>query len=220
MMLYKNTKVKFHSPDSDTDYFDIVAGVPQGDTLAPFLVIICQDYVLRTSIDLMKENGFRLAKRRSRRYPAQIITDADYAIDILANTPVQAESMQHSLEQAADGMGLHVNTDKNEYMYFNQIGDIYTLKGGPQKLVDIYTYLGSNASSTENDINTRLVKAWIAIDKLSVIWKSDLSVKIKAAVVSILLCGCTTWTLTKRMKKELDGNYTGILRSVFYRSWR
>ena len=78
MMLYKNTKVKVHSSDGDTDYFDIVAGVQQGDTLVPYLFIICLDYVLRTSIDLMKENGFKLAKERSRRYPAQTITDADY----------------------------------------------------------------------------------------------------------------------------------------------
>ena len=35
MMFYKNTKVKFRSPDGDTDFFDIVAGVMQGDTLAP-----------------------------------------------------------------------------------------------------------------------------------------------------------------------------------------
>ena len=43
-----------------TDFFDMVAGVLQGDTLAPFLFIICLDYVLRTSIDLIKENGFKL----------------------------------------------------------------------------------------------------------------------------------------------------------------
>ena len=42
-----------------------------------YLFIICLDYVLRTSLDLMKENGFQLAKERSRRYPAQTITDAD-----------------------------------------------------------------------------------------------------------------------------------------------
>ena len=56
MMLYKNTKVKVRSQDGDTDYFDIRAGVLQGDTLNPYLFIICLDYVLRTSIDLMKEN--------------------------------------------------------------------------------------------------------------------------------------------------------------------
>ena len=97
-MLYKNTKVKIRSPDEDTDYFDIVAGVLQGDKLAPHLFIIRLDYVLSTSIDSMKENCFTLAKER-RTYPAQTITDADNADDIviLANTPAQAESRLHSL---------------------------------------------------------------------------------------------------------------------------
>ena len=40
-MLYRNTKVKLRSPDGDTDYFDIVAGVLQGDTWVPYLFIIC-----------------------------------------------------------------------------------------------------------------------------------------------------------------------------------
>ena len=44
-ILYRNTKVKVRSPDGDTEYFDIVAGVLQGDTLAPYLFIICLDYV-------------------------------------------------------------------------------------------------------------------------------------------------------------------------------
>ena len=63
-------KVKVHSPDGDTDYFDIVAGVLQGVTLTPYLFIICPDYMLKTSIDIMKNNGFKLAKERSIRYPA------------------------------------------------------------------------------------------------------------------------------------------------------
>ena len=48
-ILYRNTKVKVRSSDGDTEYFDIVTGVLQGDTLAPYLFIICLDYVLRTS---------------------------------------------------------------------------------------------------------------------------------------------------------------------------
>ena len=86
----------------------------QGDTLAPYLFIICLDYVLRTSIDKIRENGFELTKRRSKRYPAKTITDADYADDLalLANTPNQAETLLHSLERAAAGIGLHVNANK------------------------------------------------------------------------------------------------------------
>ena len=50
MILYKNTKVNVRSPDGHTDYFDIVAGVPQGDTFASYNFIIGLDYVLRTFI--------------------------------------------------------------------------------------------------------------------------------------------------------------------------
>ena len=110
-------------------------------------------------------------------------------------------------------------------MCFNQTGDISTLNDSSLKQVDKFTYLGSCVSSTETDIYMRLAKAWTAIDRLSVIWKSDLIDKMKcnffqAAVVSILLYGCTTWTLTKRIEKKLDGNYTKILSAILNKSWR
>ena len=68
--------------------------------------------------------------------PAHIITDADYAddIELLANTPIQAETLLHSLERAAAGIGLHVNAEKTEDMCFNQKGDISTLNGSSLKL--------------------------------------------------------------------------------------
>ena len=220
MLLNKETKLLWNY--GITKYFDIVAGVLQGDTLAPYLFIICLDYVLRTSIDKIRENGFELTKKRSRRYTAKTITDADYSDDIaiLANLPNQAEILLHSLERAAAGIGLHVNAHKMEYMCYNHTGD-----GTSLKLVDKFTYLGSSVSSIEKDIDTWLTKAWTAIDRISIIWKSDLTDKRKrgffqAAVVSILQYGCTTWTLTKRLEKKLDGNYTRMLRAILNKSWR
>ena len=175
--------------------------------------------MLRTSIDKIRENGFELTKKRSRRYPAKTITDADYADDIAiqANIPDQAETLLHSLERAAAGIGLYVNAHKTEYMCYNQTGDISTLGGNPLKLVDKFTYLGSSVASTEKDFDTRLTKAWTSINRLSII--SDLTYKMKrsffqAAVTSILLYGCPTWTLTKRLEKKLDGNYTRMLRAI------
>ena len=41
----------------------------------------------------------------------------------------------------------------------------------------------------------------------------------QAAVVLILLYGCTTWTLTKRLEKKLDGNYTRMLQVILNKSW-
>ena len=121
------------------------------------------------------------------------------------NEPLQAldyETLLHSLKRAAAGIGLHVNAHKTEFMCFNQKGDISTLDGTFLKVVDKFTYLGSSVSSTEKDIDTRLTKAWTAIDRLSIIWKSNLTDKMKrsffqATIVSILLYGCTTWMLTK-----------------------
>ena len=78
----------------------------------------------------MKDNGFKMAKERSRRYHTQTITDADYVNDI----------------------ALLINT--------------------------------------------------------------------YAQVVSILLYGCTTWTLTKRIEKKLDDNYTIMLRAILNKSWK
>ena len=73
----------------------------------------------------------------------ETMTDRDYADDLalLTNTPAQAKSLLHRLDQ--------------------------------------FTYFGSNISFTESNINICLVKAWNTIDRLLIIWKSDLLDKIK-----------------------------------------
>ena len=133
--------------------------------------------------------------------------------------------MLHSLEWATAGIGLYVNVDKTEYMCFKQRGDISLLNESSLKLVDKFTYIGSSVSSIEVDSNTRLAKPWTAIDRISIIWSSDMTDKIKRCffqgpVVSILLYGCTTWMLTKRMEKKLDSNHTKMLRATLNMSWK
>ena len=149
-------------------------------------------------------NCFELIKKRSRSYPAKTIIDADNTDDIaiLANTPNQAETLLHSLEQAAAGISLHVNTHVNEYTCFNQTGDISTPDGTSLKVVDKFTYLGSSVWSTEKDIDTRLTRAWRAIDKLSIIWKSNLTDKMKQFLPS---SGCVD---TAIWMHYLDANKT------------
>ena len=114
MILYRNTKVKVLSPDGDTEYFDIVAGVLQGDTLTIYLFIICLDYVLRISIDTIKENGFDLTKKRSWRYPTKTINDADYADDIAILAKLKPfciawnEPLQALASMSMQKSGIHV----------------------------------------------------------------------------------------------------------------
>ena len=179
------------------------------------------DYVLRTTINLTKENGFKLAKERSRKYPAQTITDVDYADDkaLLEYSPALAETQQHSLEQAASGIVLHVNADKIIQVFQSKRRHLHTQGWSSETNGQVLL------PQKRRLINTGLGKARTAIDRLSVIWKSDQTDKIKrsffqAAVVSILLYECTTWTLTKRMEKKIDGNYTRMLRAILNKSWR
>ena len=172
---------------------------------------------------LQTMNVSRLNKKhRSKWYPAETMTAADYADDLvlLANTPDQTKSLLHSLKQAAGGIGLNLNANKTEFMCFKQEGAISTLK-----FVDQFTYLGSNISSTESNVNIYIGKSWMAVNRLLIIWKSHISDKIRweffqAVVVSELLYGCTTWMLIKHIEKKLDGNYTRMLHAVLNKSWK
>ena len=81
-VLYTNTKAKVLTTDGETELFDILARVLQGDTLAPFLFILVLDYALRTSLDQNNTLGLLLKKRNGSRNPAQYLTDLDFANDL------------------------------------------------------------------------------------------------------------------------------------------
>jgi len=52
-LLYQNTCAKVLSPDRETDEFDILAGVLQGDTLAPYLFTIVLDFIIIIIIEFL-----------------------------------------------------------------------------------------------------------------------------------------------------------------------
>ena len=96
----------------------------------------------------------------------EAITDANSAYDELhANTPAQAESQVHSLEQAAGDIDCYMDANKTETMCFKQEGANSTQSGNFHKLVYRFTFLGSNISSTESDGNIRLSETWISFVK-------------------------------------------------------
>ena len=168
---------------------------------SPYLFTIWLDDVLRSSIDLMKENSSTLAKIRSKLLLAQTITDADYVDDIalLANKQGLAESLLDSPEKAESVISLHVNEGKTEYMCFNQNKkwDISKLQAGSLKLADKITYLGSSVLSTEIDINMQLATAWT-----SLIWRSDVSDKKNTIFPGNSRVNSTTWMHHMDAKKS------------------
>ena len=229
MIMYQDTHSMVCSPDGDTDFFDISAGVLQGDTLAPYIFIICLDYVLRKALDMNNELGFTLTKQKSKCYPAMKITDAGYADDlaVLADILKDATFLLHSIERTAKEIGFYLNADKTEFICFNQDASerMKSLDGEKIKQVEDFKYLGSYIASTEHDVNIRLGKAWNALNELDKIWKSNLTDKLKrnffrAAVETVLLYGSVSWTLTTHLEKKIDGAYTRMLRTALNRSWK
>ena len=85
---------------------------------------------------------------------------------MLPSTPAKVESVLHNLEQAPRGIGLEVNFYKTVFMYFKQEGATSTLSSHLLKLIDQFTNLGSNISSTESEVIIRVKKALTSIDKL------------------------------------------------------
>ena len=106
--MYDNTKACVQSPDGETDYFEIFIGVRQGNTLAPYLFAIVLDYVMRQVFEGREsELGFHLHRRRSRRHPAVVITDLDFADDLalLTEEIAQAQEVLSRLETGARKVG-------------------------------------------------------------------------------------------------------------------
>ena len=148
------------SPDSNTDFFDIVIGVFQGDTLIPFsihnLTRLCA-----ININEMKKKWFCTKRERSIGYPTETITVRDYEDDLVLfpNATAQAESLLHNLEQAARGIGLYVHSDKTDLISFKQDGATSISKDKSLKLEVQFSHLSNNISSTESKVNIHIRKA-------------------------------------------------------------
>ena len=227
---YENTKARVLSPDGETELFEILAGVLQGDTLAPYLFAITLDYAMREAIGNDENRlGFTIEERKSRRTPATSITDLDFADDIalISDQVQETQELLTRIEKATAKVGLCINVKKTVVMPFHQTDnvEIKTREGVKLKSVEEFKYLGAWMSSSEKDFNTRKAQAWTACHKLHKVWKSKLprSTKIRlfvSTVESVLLYGSETWTITKQMEKKIDGCYTRLLRMALNISWQ
>ena len=215
---YSRTRARVITTDGTTELFDILAGVMQGDTLAPYLFIIVLDYALRRAIRGREEElGFTLVPRKSRRVPPVNIIDLGFADDIALLLYVEEECLK---------IGLHLNTGKTKVLAYNTTDAIvHTRDGTLLKTVSDFKYLGAYVDSSEKDLRTRRGLAWSALHKMKKVWTSGLSTGLKrslflSTIESVLLYGSETWTLTTKAEKSLDGCYTRMLRMALEVSWQ
>ena len=77
-------------------------------------------------------------------------------------------------EEAANEVGLYINPKKTEFMTFGEDGDHKTIANGNIKKVLNFLYLGAWIGTSSSDIKVRKAKAWSALNRMYVIWKSTL----------------------------------------------
>ena len=152
--LHEDTKARVISPDGETEYFEIKAGVLQDNTSALYLFAIVLDYVMRKVYEEREHDlGFELHRRRSKRNAEITITDLDFADDlaILTEEVDQAQEMLIRLESEVEKVGLHCNAKKNELQVYNHDlpVNIRVSSGAQLKVVKNFKHLGAWTESTK-----------------------------------------------------------------------
>ena len=108
---------KVISLDGETELFEILAGVSQGDTLAPYLFVIVFDFVLRMVLEGKEEVlGFQSTRRQSQRTGPETVTDFDFTDDIalLSEGLQQAEQLFQRVEMSVTKNRLKMNASKTK----------------------------------------------------------------------------------------------------------
>ncbi len=145
-------------------------------------------------------------------------------IALLENKISTGSRQLETVANNAKQVGLQINTEKTEYMILNQpkeeLEQQLMLGNTELRRVNDFKYLGANLAYAHADLRVRKGQAWGAFWKLKNIWYAkhiELKLKIniyKVAVLSILLYGAETWTITPFMEREINGFGTNCLRII------
>ncbi len=218
--LYNNSRSAVMVDGNISDPFDISTGVLQGDVLAPFVFIIVVDYLLKRATAEV-ESGVVTHPRRSRRYPAKLLNDLDFADDIalLESTIPRAQAQLSRTASAAEDIGLIISIPKTEYMTSN-CDPLPTLQvyDSPINHVSDFRYLGSMVASSSSDLKRRKALAWTAFWKLEQLWRSPsipITTKVRlfdTTCVTVLLYGCESWVISKDMESKINAFATSCYR--------
>jgi len=239
LQCYKHHKIKIPLPTGDVEY-DVLTGVLQGDTCAPYLFVLLLDCVLDDSIQPLLGyplvptcDAFDLSHiRRPGLRPVQVnpddfLTEMGFADDICLTCTKTSHAQQqlHLIQAKAREVGLEINVGpgKTEYIIVGNAVDssICDIDGRTIEQVSVYKYLGTHPFDPQLCFEQRRRSAWIAIKKLEYVWKAvaDRTVKLHffQSLVSIVFTyGGVTWS--SKMRDIVDTTYTKMLRHCL-RDW-
>ena len=205
-MLYKNTRVKVRSLDGNTGNFDI-ARIYIRPINVYYLLWLGVSNIYRCN-ERKRLQSTKGKKQKALRTAFTGTDDTENSASGKFTHPSQifgTTSRWHRPSCKSRQNRIHVLSWKRTHLHTKML---FSETSGQVPLPQKQRLIN------QKDLNTRPSKAWKCINRLWIKWDSYLSDKIKrslfllffqAAIISILLYGCTTWKLTKRMKKKLDG---------------
>ena len=229
--------------------FGVSSGTKQGCVLAPTLFSIFFSLMLHVAfkdatdgVGIQSRFDRSLCGLKSSHFKAptkvKLFTIRDLLFaDDCALAALSQEALQrlcNCFATAARRFGLTISIKKTEALYQPAPGNMYepptiTIEGKLLNSVDNFKYLGSivsNDASMDAEITARIAKATAAFGRLSKrLWTNNgiqLNTKIgvyKAAVITSLLYGCETWTLTKQQSKRLEKFHQTTLRKIARIKW-
>uniref|UniRef100_A0A1I8HR19 Reverse transcriptase domain-containing protein n=1 Tax=Macrostomum lignano TaxID=282301 RepID=A0A1I8HR19_9PLAT len=206
----------------------VVTAERPGDTLAPFLLSLLLDWVLRTALPSAND-GFLLRRRIGHRHGEKRLSVLGYADDLalLSSSVEGAQRQIDRLVEVASSVGLIVNTLKTEVLTVPaDIPADLTCRGADGQTTRLarcqrFTYLGGLVPHVEEDLRRRRGLAWAAFRSIRAVLQSEAlpdrqRARLWQAVVeTVLLYNAETWTLTATLERQLDSAHSGLLRAAF-----
>ena len=194
------------SPDGETDWFEITAGVLQGETLAPHLFTIVLDYAMRQALKAHgNPDGFTVEPIERRRHLPITVSDLDFAddIELILSHIDEARRLLLSIENSAANVGLHLNAVKTQAIVHNQDPAVIKTKirlNAVRTLAD-FGYLDSWIDESVKDMKTRKAQTWLTYNKLGKVWKSSLCRELKVKL--FLTTKVFSFTAAKQKSKVM-----------------
>ena len=226
MALMHDVTTRVQTPNGLTNFIKVLAGVLQGDTLAPFVFICVIDVILRRVLASFPGITFRKVDGSDCS-----LTDIDYADDIVVffeerpGVSIESEIARFLaiIVPVAGEYGLKLNfkPKKTEILYINNPTPlpVTTPDGSTLHVTKDYKYLGSLLMDRDAEFTRRKAGAWAALRQFKPIWRSTLSVAHKSKVfntlvVSIYTYGMETWPIGSKLLSKITGAYTQMVRFV------
>ena len=222
--LYKNSSSAVLLNNQIGKYFKTTVGVRQGCLLSPTLFNLFLENIMRETL-----HDFQSTISIGGR----VISNLRFAddIDLMAGSNPELQDLTNRLTDRAGAYGMEVSTEKSKVLVNSTTGSTaHILMSGEQlEEVDAFKYLGATLTKdgrSTSEIKTRLAMATAAMAKLNRFWKSrsiSFNTKIKlfrSLVLSILLYGCESWTMTAETTKRIQTFETKCFRRLLGISWK